>query len=202
MRILRGKMIQFPEVAGIHELIEQARGHLPGRPDDWQARPAPRPSCWPPSITPRSTLQRLQQVFWNLDQERLEVHTRPAARSRFARPIPEPGPLLVEVIDTGIGIDPDVLFPASSTPFEQGATSPPPAASSVAWAWAWPSARAHRRHPRRDPPDRFQPRPQSRLKSFLSAFSLLPTVAALAARSPTGPSPQRASPRLGTLDPP
>ena len=67
---------------------------------------------------------RLQQVFWNLIKNAVKF-TPPAGRIevRTSNPDPaDPDRLVVEVSDTGIGIEPDVL-PRIFNAFEQGGTS-------------------------------------------------------------------------------
>ena len=123
MRIVRGKLPLHWEVADCHELIGQAveicQSEVLGK------------------TTAASTLDlaagrhhvnadpaRLQQVFWNLIKNAVKftpeggsiaVRTRNEASDDGDR-------LVVEVSDTGIGIEPDVL-PTIFDPFQQGETT-------------------------------------------------------------------------------
>ena len=121
MRIVRGKMPLHWEVADAHHLVDQAaqicRGELldhrlalvldlAARRHHVNADPA-----------------RLQQVFWNLIKN--AVKFTPEGGSIAIRSANRPGPqgrgerLVFEVVDTGIGIDPEVLSRIFD-PFQQG----------------------------------------------------------------------------------
>ena len=123
MRIVRGKMPLHWEVADGHALIHQAaqicRSEVLGKGLRLELDlAAPRRHI---STDPA----RLQQVFWNLIQNAAKFTAEGAVTVRTRN---EPGPdglgdvLVIEVSDTGIGIDPEAL-PRIFDPFQQGETS-------------------------------------------------------------------------------
>ncbi len=130
MRIVRGKMPLHWEVADCHRLIEQAgqicRSELFGKSHRLVLDLA----------APRHHLNadpaRLQQVFWNLIKNAVKftpeggsITIRTANEPDEADTDPDgmtarhPGRIAIEVADTGIGIDPEVL-PRIFDPFQQG----------------------------------------------------------------------------------
>ena len=79
---------------------------------------------------------RLQQVFWNLLKN--AVKFTPHGGRIGVRCRPQENQVLVEVSDSGIGIEPEAMpriFRASSRPISRRP------GSSAAWAWDWQSAR-------------------------------------------------------------
>ena len=124
MRIVRGKMPLNWEVADCHELIDQAvricRSQvlagglrlgldLSARHRHVHADPA-----------------RLQQVFWNLIKNAVKFTPGGGSIAIRTRSEPDPGGMggriAIEVGDTGIGIEPEVL-PTIFDPFQQGETT-------------------------------------------------------------------------------
>ena len=124
MRIVRGKMPLHWEVADCHSLIDQAvqvcrsevLGHelrlvleLDARQRHVNADPA-----------------RLQQVFWNLIRNAVKFTPEGGTVAIRTRNQAEPGRpqglIVVEVSDSGIGIEPEVL-PTVFDPFQQGETT-------------------------------------------------------------------------------
>jgi PAS domain S-box-containing protein len=124
MRIVRGKMPLHWEVADCHKLIGQAvqicrseilghvlrlEIHAEARRRHVNADPA-----------------RLQQVFWNLIRNAIKFTPEGGAVTIRTRDIDDPshpeGLVVVEVSDTGIGIEPAVL-PLIFDPFQQGETT-------------------------------------------------------------------------------
>ena len=125
MRIVRGKMPLHWEVADCHRLIHQAlqicRSEVFGKTIrlELNLEAADRHVNADPA--------RLQQVFWNLIKNAVKFTTDGGSISirtyNEATLEGEDGPrLVVEVADTGIGIDPSVL-PLIFDPFQQGETT-------------------------------------------------------------------------------
>ena len=121
MRIVRGKMPLHWEVADAHHLIRQSmdicRSEVNGK----------RLHITADLLAENHHLNadpaRLQQVFWNLIKNAVKF-TPPGGsiviRTRNAPDSPGgDGRLLIEVVDSGIGISPDVL-PHVFEPFHQG----------------------------------------------------------------------------------
>jgi len=124
MRIVRGKMPLHWEVADCHRLIQQAiqicRSEVFGkvlRLDLDLAAEAHHVNADP---------ARLQQVFWNLIKN--AVKFTPEGGSIAIRTRNDDGPdggeprISIEVADSGIGIDPEIL-PKIFDPFQQGETT-------------------------------------------------------------------------------
>jgi len=122
MRIVRGKMPLHWEVADCHRLIHQAiqicRSEVFGKVIrlDLDLAAGHRLVNADPA--------RLQQVFWNLIKNAVKFTPEGGAitirTSNEGAPDDEDGArVIVEVADTGIGIDPDVL-PRIFDPFQQG----------------------------------------------------------------------------------
>jgi PAS domain S-box-containing protein len=122
MRIVRGKMPLHWEVADGHRLIDQAvqvcRSEVLGK----RLRLASDLAADQRHIN--ADPARLQQVFWNLIKN--AVKFTPEGGSIAVRTRNEPGDegdrLVIEVSDTGIGIEPEVL-PRIFDPFQQGETT-------------------------------------------------------------------------------
>src|SRR4029079_16518389 len=124
MRIVRGKMRLHWEVADGHKIIDQAvqvcRSEVLGKRLQLEAglAAAHRHVNADPA--------RLQQVFWNLIKN--AVKFTPGGGSITIRTRNEDGALgregrfVVEMSDTGIGIEPEVL-PTIFDPFQQGETT-------------------------------------------------------------------------------
>jgi PAS domain S-box-containing protein len=129
MRIVRGKMPLHWEVADCHRLIEQAlqicRSEVYGKRLKLSAEyGAERRHV-------NADPARLQQVIWNLvknavkftpDGGSIVVRTRNEFDSPEGQRNGRDGRIVIEVIDTGIGIEPDVL-PLIFDPFQQGETT-------------------------------------------------------------------------------
>ncbi len=123
MRIVRGKMPLHWEVADCHRLIDQAaqicRSELFGRSHRLELDlKAAHPLV-------NADPARLQQVFWNLIKN--AVKFTPEGGSIAIRTHDEPGEdghglVAIEVADTGIGIDAEVI-PRIFDPFQQGETT-------------------------------------------------------------------------------
>ncbi|HEY3701802.1 MAG TPA: ATP-binding protein, partial [Acidimicrobiales bacterium] len=122
MRIVRGKMPLHWEVADGHTIVGRAvevcRGEVLGRRLDLTLEMAAA------NRHVNADPARLQQVFWNLIKN--AVKFTPEGGSIRVRTrndsIGGEGRLVVEVSDTGIGIEPDVL-PRIFDPFQQGETT-------------------------------------------------------------------------------
>ena len=146
MRIVRGKMPLHWEVADAHDLIRQAvqicRSEVFGK----ELRP--RRSTWPPADHHvNADPARLQQVFWNLIKNAVKFTPEGgsiAIRTRNEADADGPASrLVIEVADTGIGIEPERPAPdLRPVPAGRDRRSP---AGSAAWAWAWRSARGSSR---------------------------------------------------------
>lgn len=125
MRIARGKMPLRSEVTDVHQLIEQAVAVCDA---DIAARSLRL------TIDLRSRHHRvhgdpsrLRQVFWNLIKNAVKftpIHGSITIRSRNdpGSDPSTPPPILIEVADTGIGIEPEVL-PRVFEAFQQGDSS-------------------------------------------------------------------------------
>jgi PAS domain S-box-containing protein len=124
MRIVRGKMPLHWEVADCHRLIEDAiqvcRSDLVGKGLRIELNLA---AC---SRHVNADPARLQQVFWNLIKNSVKFTARGGAITICTRNTHDPSShevnLVVEVSDTGIGIEPKVL-PTIFDPFQQGETT-------------------------------------------------------------------------------
>ena len=122
MRIVQGKMPLHWEVADCHRIIEQAieicRSEFSGH----DLRLAVESVARRHHVNADSA--RLQQVFWNLIKN--AVKFTPEGGTITVRTRNEGGDgedrIVVEVIDTGIGIEPEVL-PRIWDPFQQGETT-------------------------------------------------------------------------------
>jgi PAS domain S-box-containing protein len=115
-RITRGKLSLHREVTDVHHLLEQAVGICADEAAAKQLRidvhaQASEHHVWGDEA-------RLQQVFWNLLKN--AVKFTPAGGAIEVRTgNDEPGRIHVDVIDRGIGIEPDTL-PRLFNAFEQG----------------------------------------------------------------------------------
>jgi CheY-like chemotaxis protein len=124
MRIVRGKMPLHWEVADCHRLIEQAiqvcQSDVRGKGLRIEADLAAG------ECHVNADPARLQQVFWNLIKN--AVKFTPGGGSILIRTRNDGGAqvgearLVIEVCDTGIGIEPEVL-PTIFDPFQQGETT-------------------------------------------------------------------------------
>ena len=111
MRIVRGKMPLHWEVADCHRLIDQAVQIC--RSEVFGERTPARRWTWPPRHRHvNADAARLQQVFWNLIKNAVkftpEGGTITDPHPQRGRPDGEDR-IVVEVADTGIGIEPEVL---------------------------------------------------------------------------------------------
>ncbi|WP_435017285.1 ATP-binding protein [Tundrisphaera sp. TA3] len=125
MGILRGKMALQWGIADAHNLIGEALTICHGEIAeaglrvilDLEAR----------ERTVNADPARLQQVFWNLIKNAVKFTPaggtiRISTRNEHGEPGKAPGFLAIEVADTGIGIEPEVL-PLIFEPFRQGESS-------------------------------------------------------------------------------
>ncbi len=121
MRIVRGKMPLHWEVADCHRLIEQAVQICQSEVNGHSLRLEMELSATSRYVN--ADAARLQQVFWNLIKN--AVKFTPAGGLITIRTHNETDPdqpngrIVIEVSDTGIGIEPDVL-PKIFDPFQQG----------------------------------------------------------------------------------
>jgi len=121
MRIVRGRMRMDREVADCHRLVEEAVEVCRGEARDKGLRlevdlAAGRRHC-------NADPARLKQVFWNLIKN--AVKYTPEGGTVIIRTHDRgdgDGALVVEVSDTGVGIEPEVL-PRIFDPFQQGETT-------------------------------------------------------------------------------
>ena len=124
MRIVRGKMPLHWEVADAHALIRQAiqvcRSEVFGKALNLEVDLAAA------HHQINADAARLQQVFWNLIKNAVkftpEGGTIQIRSCNEVDGLPDPGRLVLEFSDTGIGIEPDVLGRIFD-PFQQGETS-------------------------------------------------------------------------------
>ena len=118
MRIVRGKMPLQWGVADCHDLIRQAVEICRGDIRDKDLRLTLDLSA--AHHHAHADAARLQQVLWNLVQN--AVKFTPPGGSIAIRTRDEGDRLAIEVADTGVGIEPEVL-PHIFDPFRQGETS-------------------------------------------------------------------------------
>lgn len=124
MRIVRGKMPLHWEVADCHRLINETvkicQSELNGRGLRLEVH------LDATDYHVNADGARLQQVFWNLIKNavkftptggKLTIRTRNEPNGKLAEP-----QILIEVADTGIGIEPEML-PKIFDPFQQGETT-------------------------------------------------------------------------------
>ena len=124
MRIVRGKMPLHWEIADCHKLVSQAvqvcRSEVLGH----HLRLEVRAEAGRRHVN--ADPARLQQVFWNLIRNAVKFTPEGGRVSIVTRNVADPeepeGQILIEVSDTGIGIDPAVL-PLIFDPFQQGETT-------------------------------------------------------------------------------
>ena len=119
MRIIRGKMPLHWQVADAHALILQATEICRG--DAAEKGLALEPRLHAERHHVQADPARLQQVFWNLIKNAVKF-TPPGGKVAIRTRGDGDGLLVVEVSDTGIGIEPDVL-PRIFDPFRQAETS-------------------------------------------------------------------------------
>ncbi|CAN5840549.1 hypothetical protein BH23PLA1_BH23PLA1_07950 [soil metagenome] len=121
MRIVRGKMPLHWEVADGHRIIEQAIGVCRSEVLGKELQSVVDLAADEPFVN--ADPARLQQVFWNLIKNAVKftpeggmitIRTRNEDNGHS-----QSGTFVVEVIDTGIGIESDVL-PTIFDPFQQG----------------------------------------------------------------------------------
>ena len=120
MRIVRGKMPLHWEVVDAHVLIQHAvqicRSEVFGKGLKFQVDlSASRHHINADPV-------RLQQVFWNLIKNATKFTASGGSVAIISRDDPDSDRLLIEVIDTGIGIEPEILGRIFD-PFQQGETS-------------------------------------------------------------------------------
>ena len=115
-RITRGKLSLHFEVVGVHEVLQhvveicgEEAGSKQIEIDVFAA--AEEQHVW-------ADPGRLRQVFWNLVKNAVKF-TPAGGRIAVRTSNPEPGKIRVQVIDAGIGIEPEVL-PRLFNAFEQG----------------------------------------------------------------------------------
>ena len=124
MRIVRGKMPLHWEVANCHALLGQAvqicRSEVFGQELKLELDLAAT------DHHVNADPARLQQVFWNLIKNAVKFTPgggRISIRSRnVVEGVDGPGPIVIEIQDSGIGIDPEIL-PKVFDPFQQGETT-------------------------------------------------------------------------------
>ncbi|GAC1469088.1 MAG: hypothetical protein NVSMB9_12490 [Isosphaeraceae bacterium] len=121
MRIVRGKMPLHWEIADCHRLIDQAvqicRSEVSGHDLRLKVEPAAR------NHHVNADAARLQQVFWNLIKNAVKFTPEGGSIAILTRNEDGPGGrLVVEVSDTGIGIEPEVISRIFD-PFQQGETT-------------------------------------------------------------------------------
>jgi PAS domain S-box-containing protein len=129
MRIVRGKMPFHPEVVDAHHLIRQTAEIC--RSDVQAAELSLTLELTAGAHHVQADPARLQQVFWNLVKNAVKFTPHGGRLIIRSRNGPQAGPetdgeapptgtrLIIEFIDTGIGIDPDFL-PKIFDAFEQG----------------------------------------------------------------------------------
>ncbi len=141
MRIVQGKMPLHWGVADCHDVIRHALqvcqsevfGKTIGLTLDLAAD----------QYHVNADAARLQQVFWNLIKNAVKFSPEGGMlRIRTWNEGDEHDRLMIEVSDTGIGVEPDVL-PMIFDPFQQG--KPQSHAASEAWDSGWQSAGASSR---------------------------------------------------------
>jgi PAS domain S-box-containing protein len=126
MRIVRGKMPMHWEVADAHALIRQAVDIC--RSDIGSGRLRLELDLTADTHHVNADPSRLQQVFWNLIKNAVKFTPPGGSLAIRTRNAPAPGGdsggarLVVEVSDTGIGIEPDLL-PVIFDAFQQGETT-------------------------------------------------------------------------------
>ncbi|SIO26352.1 PAS domain S-box-containing protein [Singulisphaera sp. GP187] len=125
MRIARGKLTLHPTVLDCHSLIRHAVQICQSDVQDKQLGVAVNLSARDHHVSADAT--RLEQVFWNLIKN--AVKFTPTGGTIAIRTWNEPDPtalgrdmLIIEFVDTGIGIEPNVL-PWIFDPFHQGEAS-------------------------------------------------------------------------------
>ncbi len=116
VRVAKGKIQIHQEVVSLHDLLEKVLEIC--RSDIYGKKLQLNVELHAGEHLVRGDAPRLQQVFWNLLKN--AVKFTPSGGSVTLRSInPHPGRVAVAVIDTGIGIEPDVL-PRIFNAFEQG----------------------------------------------------------------------------------
>jgi PAS domain S-box-containing protein len=115
-RITRGKLALHFEVVDVHEVLQHV-AEICGEEAESKRiaidlhAAAPEQHVW-------ADPGRLRQVFWNLVKNAVKF-TSAGGRITVRTSSPEPGKIQVQVIDPGIGIEPEVL-PRLFNAFEQG----------------------------------------------------------------------------------
>ena len=124
MRIVQGKMPMHWEVADCHRIIDQAIAICRSEVSGHDLRLSVEATAGQHHVN--ADAARLQQVLWNLIKN--AVKFTPEGGTITVRTRNEPGPtgsssrIVVEVSDTGIGIDPHILHTIWD-PFQQGETT-------------------------------------------------------------------------------
>jgi signal transduction histidine kinase len=118
-KIARGKLSINPEMVNVHTLLDRAIEVVD---EDLQdKRIVLEVDKAALQATAQADPTRLQQVFWNLIKNAVKF-TSPGGKVRISTSNPAPSVLLVEVVDTGTGIAPEMLEKIF-LPFEQGAAA-------------------------------------------------------------------------------
>ncbi|HEX8200024.1 MAG TPA: GAF domain-containing protein, partial [Isosphaeraceae bacterium] len=124
MRIVRGKMPLHWEVADCHRLLDQAIRICQSEVFGKELRMEVDLAAANRHVNADSA--RLQQVFWNLIKNAVKFTPEGGTIAIGTRNVADPAgrdtTIVVEVADTGIGIEPEVL-PKVFDPFQQGETT-------------------------------------------------------------------------------
>jgi len=124
MRIVQGKMPLHWEVADCHRCIDQAVKICQSEVSGHDLRLTVEAVARHHHVNADSA--RLQQVFWNLIKNAVKFTPEGGTITVRTRDEADPGGaegrIVVEVSDTGIGIEPDIL-PTIWDPFQQGETT-------------------------------------------------------------------------------